>query len=96
MEAFKVWDFYEGGNLKYFLQHTPTRISGMKPVFLYIRLLLPESIEWFIEDQAFSSSYDLAPPPPPLSRQKDRPATHMSTEKDSQLGGYRAKLYDGE
>ncbi len=27
-----------------------------------------ESIEWFIEDQAFSPSYDLAPPP--LSRQK--------------------------
>ncbi len=27
----------------------------------------PESIEWFIEDRAFSSSYDLAPhPPPPL------------------------------
>ncbi len=23
-----------------------------------------ESIEWFIEDQAFSRSYDLAPPPP--------------------------------
>ncbi len=26
-----------------------------------------ESIEWFIEDQAFSPSYDLAPPPPPPS-----------------------------
>ncbi len=24
----------------------------------------PESIEWFTEDQAFSPSYDLAPPPP--------------------------------
>jgi hypothetical protein len=24
-----------------------------------------ESIEWFVEDQAFSLSYDLAPPPPP-------------------------------
>ncbi len=23
----------------------------------------PESIEWFLKDQAFSSSYDLAPPP---------------------------------
>jgi hypothetical protein len=29
----------------------------------------PESIEWFIEGQAFSLLYDLAPPPPaPLSR----------------------------
>ncbi len=26
----------------------------------------PKSIEWFREDQAFSPSYDLAPPPPPL------------------------------
>ncbi len=25
MDAFMVWGFYEGGNLKYFLQHTPTR-----------------------------------------------------------------------
>ncbi len=25
----------------------------------------PDSIEWFIEDQAISLSYDLAPPPPP-------------------------------
>ncbi len=25
-----------------------------------------ENIEWFIEDQAFSLSYDLVPPPPPL------------------------------
>ncbi len=30
----------------------------------------PESIEWFIEDQSFLPSYDLAPPPPPLSRQQ--------------------------
>jgi hypothetical protein len=29
----------------------------------------PESIERFIEDQAFSPSYDLAPPPtPPISK----------------------------
>ncbi len=26
-------------------------------------LALPQSIQWFIEDQAFSPSYDLAPPP---------------------------------
>ncbi len=31
----------------------------------------PESIEWFIEDQTFSPSHDLAPPNPlPLSRQQ--------------------------
>jgi hypothetical protein len=30
----------------------------------------PDSIELFIEDQAFSPSYDLAPPPPPLYRRK--------------------------
>ncbi len=29
----------------------------------------PESIEWFVDDQAFSTSYDLAPPPPPFSHQ---------------------------
>ncbi len=28
------------------------------------RIGLTPSIEWFIEDQAFSPSYDLAPPPP--------------------------------
>jgi|688.fasta_scaffold1139158_1 hypothetical protein len=30
----------------------------------------PDSIELFIENQAFSPLYDLAPPPPPLSRRK--------------------------
>jgi hypothetical protein len=30
--------------------------------------IVAESIEWFIEDQAFSRSYDLASPHPPLSR----------------------------
>jgi hypothetical protein len=29
--------------------------------------LNPESIEWFIENQAFSLSYDMAPPNPPVS-----------------------------
>ncbi len=34
-------------------------------------LPVAESIEWFIKDQAFSASYDLAPPPsPPLYRQQ--------------------------
>jgi hypothetical protein len=31
--------------------------------------LLTESIESFIKEQAFSPSYELAPPPPALSRQ---------------------------
>ncbi len=30
--------------------------------------LWPESIEWFIEDQTFSPSYDLAPYPSPFSK----------------------------
>ncbi len=32
----------------------------VRPIWLH-----PASIEWFIEYQAFSLSYDLAPPPPP-------------------------------
>jgi hypothetical protein len=56
----------------------------------------------YVEDQAFSPSYDVAPPPtsphpPPFSR------THMKTEKEGQLGEGRgggveggAKSYDGE
>ncbi len=31
----------------------------------YLRSLHTESIEWFIEDHAFSPSYDFVPPPPP-------------------------------
>jgi hypothetical protein len=39
---------------------------------VFILWLKPESIEWFIEVQAFSPSHDLAPPPPlpPLSVSK--------------------------
>jgi hypothetical protein len=39
-----------------------------------------ESIEWFIEEQAFSQLYDLAPPPPPppLSRQQVVSLSHSS------------------
>ncbi len=47
----------------------------------------PESIEWYIEDQAFSPSYDLAPPPPPpLSRRHtedwERETTYWRGEND--------------
>ncbi len=39
---------------------------------MYFILLYPESIEWFIEKQGFSPSYDLAPrpTPPPISCQQ--------------------------
>jgi hypothetical protein len=41
------------------------------------QLGIAESIECFIDDQAFSPSYDLAPTPPlpPFSRQLARPVT---------------------
>ncbi len=43
-----------------------------------------ESIDRYIEDQAFSLSYDLAPPPLfPVC--KARPATHIKTEQERQL-----------
>jgi hypothetical protein len=69
-----------------------------------------ESIEWFIEDQAFSPSYDFAPPPPP----PPSPASKLSLSQSSWVhknctccrsslltgdgarGWDRAKAYDGE
>jgi hypothetical protein len=48
--------------------------------------LQPESIEGFIDDQAFSTLYDLARRPPPyLSCQYARPATHRKSEKRDNL-----------
>ncbi len=48
---------------------------------------MPESIEWFIEDKAFSPSYDLAPPPPPPLRpaisKLDWPHTGRLRKKDN-------------
>ncbi len=49
------------------------KISALKEKFSkHASWLPPESIEWFIEDQPLSLSYDLAPPHPlsPLSRQQ--------------------------
>ncbi len=56
-----------------------------------------ESIEWFIEDQAFSPSYDLAPPPPPpplplVSSTGDTP----ETEKEGGADCVAIKSYDSK
>ncbi len=49
----------------------------------------PEKIEWFIEDQAFSGSFDLTPPPtPPPSIRRHM---HKETEKDRQLSDGRGR-----
>jgi hypothetical protein len=44
--------------------HQMAQNLGMSPSqasYLISSIGIPESIEWFIEDQAFSPSYDLAP-----------------------------------
>ncbi len=51
-----------------------------------------ESIQWFIEDQAFSPSNDLAPSVPPSPVSKLAAATHRKTEKLRQVD----KLLTGE
>jgi hypothetical protein len=57
---------------------------------------LAESIECFLEDQAFSPSFDLAPPPPlsSFSRQLARPATHE--ERQLATGREWGSLGDGQ
>jgi hypothetical protein len=56
----------------------------------------PESIEGFIADQAFSQSYDLAPPTPSLVRNLDRRQTGRLGKRKlaDRRGG--AKSYDSE
>ncbi len=53
------------------------------------RTFWTESMEWFIEDQAFSSSYGLAPPPPPspIVRKLDRRHTGRLRKRDNVLMG---------
>jgi hypothetical protein len=41
------------------------RISVAFRLWVWWSTSVPESIEWVIDDQAFSPSYDLAPRPPP-------------------------------
>ncbi len=49
---------------------------------------IPESNEWFTEDQAFSRSYGLAPPPPPPPVSKrDRRHTGRQRKRDNLLMG---------
>jgi hypothetical protein len=71
--------------------------------FLYFGID-PESIEWFIKDQAFSPSYDLAPPttPLPLSLEKAGSLSQFSCMSSVELTDGRgrrvagAKTYEGE
>jgi hypothetical protein len=63
----------------------------------------PDNIEWFIDDEAFSPSYNFAPSspsPPPLLPVSP---THRKTEKERRLadgrrgeGVGRSQAYDGE
>ncbi len=49
-----------------YMPHLETVHIGCKKWFIICPTALrPESIQWFIADQAFSLSYDLSPPPPP-------------------------------
>jgi hypothetical protein len=65
-----------------------------------------EIIKWFIEGQAFSTSHDMAPLPPPShplpsesstgDTQKDRQRNRENLLTGEGRGGGRAKSYDGE
>ncbi len=59
-------------------------------IFLVCRdvVFRQESIEWFTEDQAFSLSYDLAPPPLPLLSKLDRKYTERLRNRDNLLNGW--------
>jgi hypothetical protein len=76
-------------------------VNKSTPLFQY-----PESMELFIEDPAFSPSYDLDPPPPSpftLTSISSTDVTHRKTEKERQIADERGgrgwggdKSYDGE
>ncbi len=72
---------------------------------LYFTQPVPESIERFREDQAVSTSYALAPPPPHTpSAFLSKSSTNWKTGKERQLTDWRggdgvgegAKSYDGK
>ncbi len=52
---------------------------------------ITEEKEWFIDGQAFSRAYNLAPPPPPSPIDKLDQATHRKVEKEIQLADRRSR-----
>jgi hypothetical protein len=100
MDAFMVWDFYEGGNLKFFCSLDPPESLEASP-FLYIRFL-PE--RFFLNDlQRTSLSRSrmiwLLPHPRYPVRKLDRRHIGTLTKRDNLLtieGGEEPKFYDGE
>ncbi len=81
-------------NVKQFLTYF---LQGLKTEYI-LGVCHRESIEWFIEDQAFLWSYDLdSPPSPPLPTS---PVSKVSLFLDlpvrSRVGGMGAKSYDRE
>ncbi len=87
--------------------HLLYKITDVQKIVINIqtwRLCSPESIEWFIEVQAFLRSYDsatrpLSPPPTPVSKLSQ--FLGLSVPRRSSFwrergGGGGAKLYDGE
>ncbi len=77
---------------EHFLEkNAPTsRFENMKnpPTGWVFTKYIPESIEWFIEDQAFSPlSYDLAPPPPPLPSESSTGDTQEDWERETTADG---------
>ena len=61
-----------------------------------IRLCLPVSVECFVEDQTFSLSYYLAPPPAPPTHHTLPLASSLSFSVFCVVAGRGAKSYDGD
>ncbi len=99
---------------KVFLRHGGTKSSKEGQSFSYPEHLsaksshrekkIQESIVWFIEDQTFSPSYDLAPFPPPIPSASWLyfsvflcGAVRTYTYRERRMGWARSQiLYDGE
>ncbi len=69
-------------------------------VLVHHSVQMPESIEWFIEDQAFSPSYDLAPPATPLPSSVSKLSLFLRllcvAGREGKGGGGGAKSYGGQ